>query len=79
MTRRKDPRGRPSIGQPEQVWGRVSEEVRDQVEDLSAEHGISRARVVAALVEAGLANLDLVQFPKPARKSQQELPLNKAS
>lgn len=78
MTRRKDPRGRPSIGQPEQVWGRVTVEARDQVEQLAEEHGIPRARVVAALIEVGLANLDQARFPV-RRRSQPELPLTEAS
>lgn len=78
MSRKKDPRGRPSIGQPEMVWGRVSTEVRDQVDDLSDELGISKSRVVAALIEVGLANLDQARFPV-SRRAQPELPLTEAS
>ena len=78
MSRRKDPRGRPSIGQPEMVWGRVSTDVRDQVDTLADELGIPKSRVVAALIEVGLTHLDQAQFPV-SRRAQTELPLTEAS
>ncbi len=81
MSRRKDPlgRGRPSIGQPEMVWGRVATGVRDQVDELSEQLGIPRSRVVASLLDVGLANLDQAKFPTPkAKRDQQELPLKTA-
>lgn len=74
MNRRKDPRGRPSIGQPEMVWGRVSVECRNAIDDLAAQHGLPKARIVAALLAVGLSNLD--QMCLPTRSTdQQELPL----
>lgn len=74
MSRRKDPRGRPSIGQPEMVWGRVSVECRSAIDDLADEHGLPKARIVAALLAVGLNNLDQIQLI--TRKSEQEeLPL----
>jgi hypothetical protein len=74
MNRRKDPRGRPSIGQPEMVWGRVSVECRNAIDDLATQHGLPKARIVAALLAVGLSNLD--QMCLPTRGSdQQELPL----
>ena len=74
MSRRKDPRGRPSIGQPEMVWGRVSVECRSAIDDLADEHGLPKARIVAALLAVGLDNLDQMQLA--TRKSDQgELPL----
>ena len=76
---RKNPAGRPSIGQPEMVWGRVSVEVRQQINDLSDALGIPRSRVVAALLETALADLTKVQFPRRSGGDQQELPLTKAS
>jgi hypothetical protein len=76
---RKNPIGRPSIGQPEMVWGRVSVEVRQQINDLSDDLGIPRSRVVAALLETALADLTKVQFPRRSGGDQQELPLTKAS
>ena len=74
MSRRKDPRGRPSIGQPEMVWGRVCVECRNAIDDLADEHGVPKARIVAALLAVGLENLDQMQLT--TRKSdQEELPL----
>ena len=74
MSRRKDPRGRPSIGQPEMVWGRVSIECRNAIDDLADQHGLPKARIVAALLAVGLSNLD--QMKLPTRSSdQEELPL----
>jgi hypothetical protein len=74
MSRRKDPRGRPSIGQPEMVWGRVSVECRSAIDDLADEYGLPKARIVAALLAVGLDNLDQIQLT--TRKSdQEELPL----
>lgn len=76
---RKSPIGRPSIGQPEMVWGRVSVEVRQKINDLSDDLGIPKSRVVAALLETALADLSNVQFPRRPGDEQQELPLTKAS
>jgi hypothetical protein len=74
MSRRKDPRGRPSIGQPEMVWGRVSVECRSAIDDLADQHGLPKSRIVAALLAVGLGNLDQMQLP-PGRSEQEELPL----
>ena len=74
MSRRKDPRGRPSIGQPEMVWGRVSVECRSAIDDLADEYGLPKSRIVAALLAVGLGNLDQMQLP-PRRAGQEELPL----
>lgn len=81
MSRKNPPGrpGRPSIGQPEMVWGRVSVDVRRRINELSDELGIPRSRVVAALLEAGLADLSNVRFPVSNQVDQQELPLTKAS
>jgi predicted DNA-binding protein len=61
------------------VWGRVSVDVRRRINGLSDELGIPRSRVVAALLEAGLADLDNVRFPLRNQTDQQELPLTQAS
>jgi hypothetical protein len=74
MSRRKDPRGRPSIGQPEMVWGRVSVECRSAIDDLADEHGLPKSRIVAALLAVGLDNLDQMQLIT-RRSDQEELPL----
>jgi hypothetical protein len=74
MNRRKDPRGRPSIGQPEMVWGRVSVECRSAIDDLADEHGLPKSRIVAALLAVGLDNLDQMQLIT-RRSDQEELPL----
>ena len=74
MSRRKDPRGRPSIGQPEMVWGRVSVECRDAIDDLADKHGLPKSRIVAALLAVGLDNQDQMQLTT-RRSDQEELPL----
>ena len=52
------------------VWGRVSVEVRQQINDLSDDLGIPRSRVVAALLETALADLSKVQFPRRSSGDQ---------
>lgn len=79
MSPRKNPGGRPSIGQSEMVWGRVSTEVRREIDELSERLDIPKSRVVAALLEVGLSNIDQAKFPKRAASQQEELPLTKAS
>jgi hypothetical protein len=74
MNRRKDPRGRPSIGQPEMVWGRVSVQCRSAIDDLADQNGVPKSRIVAALLEFALENLDQMRLPT-RRPEQQELPL----
>ncbi len=74
MSRSKDPRGRPSIGQPEMVWGRVSVECRNAIDELADEHGLPKSRVVAALLAVGLDNLDQMRLPA-GRHVQEELPM----
>ncbi len=75
MSRSKDPRGRPSIGQPEMVWGRVSVECRSAIDELADKHGLPKARIVAALLAVGLDNLDQMRLPPTRRSDQEELPL----
>ncbi|WP_028935537.1 hypothetical protein [Pseudonocardia spinosispora] len=82
MTRsNKNPVGRPRIEQPEMVWGRVSVEVKDEINDLADRLGIPKSRVVATLLEVGLANQGQAEFPRSTRipEQQQELPLTRAS
>ena len=56
------------------VWGRVSIECRNAIDDLADQHGLPKARIVAALLAVGLSNLD--QMKLPTRSSdQEELPL----
>lgn len=77
-SRRKDNRGRPSIGQPEMVWGRVSVECRSRIDDLADKYGVSKSRIVAALLAVGLDNLDQLKLPV-GKPTQEELPLVQAS
>lgn len=74
MSRRKDSRGRPCIGQPEMVWGRVSTQCRDAIDDLADQHNLPKSRIVAALLAVGLDNLDQLQLPA-RKRDQEELPL----
>jgi hypothetical protein len=70
--------GRRPIGQPEAVWGRVSVEVRRQVDELSDQLGIPKARVVATLIDVGLDHLAEAQFPQ-GKPPEEELPMSNAS
>jgi hypothetical protein len=70
--------GRRPIGQPETVWGRVSVEVRRQVDELSDQLGIPKARVVATLIDVGLDHLAEAQFPQ-GKPPEEELPMSNAS
>jgi hypothetical protein len=36
------------------VWGRVSVECRDAIDDLADQHGLPKSRIVAALLAVGL-------------------------
>ncbi len=74
-------RGRPAIGQAEMIWGRVSTDAKQQIDSLAAQLDIPKARVVAALLEVGLANIECAKFPPStaSRRQQEELPLNRAS
>lgn len=76
---RAETRGRKPIGQPEMVWGRVSVEVKQTINDLSDRLGLPKSRIVAALLAVGLANLDQAQFPRRTAQDQEELPLDRAS
>jgi hypothetical protein len=74
-------RGRPAIGATEQVWGRVSTDDRDFIENLAEQRGLSRARVVGALLRFARQHVDQVEFPQStiSRDNQAELPLTQAS
>ncbi len=72
---RRPKRGRPSIQQPEMVWGRVGTEVREQIDELAESLDIPKARVVAALLNKGLEHLPDVEFPRRRSPDQGELPL----
>jgi hypothetical protein len=60
------------------VWGRVSVERRGQIDDLADEYGVSKSRIVAALLAVGLDNLDQLNLAT-AKPPQEELPLEQAS
>jgi hypothetical protein len=77
----KRERGRPSTGNTEQVWGRVSVDLNKWVEARAAELGLSKARVVGALLEFAHAHEAEVTYPLSTarREAQQELPLEQAS
>ena len=72
---RRSAAGRKSIGQPEQIWGRVSAEVRSTIEDLTDAQGVPMARIVAALVEHALADLPNVKLPGGRAPNQEEFDL----
>ena len=74
-------RGRPAIGATEQVWGRVPPEDKEWIDNLAEQRGLSRARVVGALLRFARQHEDQVEFPKPTGHSdlQAELPLTQAS
>lgn len=60
------------------VWGRVSVDHRGRIDHLADEYGVSKSRIVAALLAVGLDNLDQLQLPT-GRSTQEELPLEQAS
>jgi hypothetical protein len=74
----KPKRGRPATGRTEQVWGRVSVEINDRITECAERLGISKAQVVATLINYALDHEDQVPYPR-SLSAQQELPLNKAS
>jgi hypothetical protein len=80
-TAAKRKRGRPPTGETEQVWGRVSVEVNELIGARAEQLGISKARVVGAMLRFALQHEDQVPYPKPTsyHENQQELPLDKAS
>jgi hypothetical protein len=72
-------RGRPPTGQTEQVWGRVSPDVNEWISTQAEHLGISKARVVGAMLRFALEHQDQLTYPVVTRTEQQELPLTKAS
>lgn len=67
--------GRPPQGRTAQVWGRVSPERRQEIEDLAEVHDLALAQVVAALIDTAFEHLDEVVMPKQPTSNQRELPL----
>jgi hypothetical protein len=77
----KRKRGRPATGATEQVWGRVTVDVNLWVEARAAELGLSKARVVGAMLEFAKRHDAEVTYPMSTgrRDAQEELPLEQAS
>lgn len=77
----KRKRGRPATGETEQVWGRVSADVNERISIRAEELGISKARVVGAMLRFALEHEHELEYPTRLNRSdlQQELPLDKAS
>jgi hypothetical protein len=77
----KRKRGRPPTGETEQVWGRVSADVNEWISARAEQLGISKARVVGAMLRFALEHKDELTYPTRINRSgtQQELPLDKAS
>jgi hypothetical protein len=77
----KPKRGRPPTGETEQVWGRVSVDLNEWIGARAEQLGISKARVVGAMLRFALEHEDQISYPRPSarRDNQQELPLSQAS
>ena len=77
MARREPSRrgGRPFQGRTAQVWGRVTPQRRQEIEDLADERDVALAQVVAALLDTAFDHLDEVVMPGRLDQSQRELPL----
>lgn len=74
--------GRPPVyTDREMIWGSIDGADNAEIVALAENLGLSRSRVVAALIKHGLQHLDDVEFPpgkKPGKK-QEELPLGRVS
>lgn len=75
----KPKRGRPSQGNSELVWGRVSVDFSAWIDARAEELGIPKARVVGAMLKFAFEHEDQVIYPQSsARHSDQtELPLKR--
>jgi hypothetical protein len=71
--------GRPPVYKNrETIWGSIDGEDNAEIGALAEELGLSRSRVVAALIKYGLNHRGNVEFPR-GKQQQEELPLTQAS